>query len=118
MKRLYAVFFLVCMTVFFGSCSDRNKTVVLDDSEPLALAPDVSWAVVIDPYAAYRKDTVWDAEVIGHSRKGDILQVLGKSVVNSSENWYKFKAGWLPGSSVNIYNNRLRAQTAAEQLIE
>jgi hypothetical protein len=98
-------------------CSGRSgKEIQFDKSEPLALAPDVSWAVVLDPYAGFRRETAWSAEVVSYCRKGDILQVLGETTVKESGNWYEFKNGWLQESAVTIYNNRLKAETAAARL--
>lgn len=112
-KFLY--FISVFFVFLFNSCN-RNKEISLDLSEPLALAPDVEWAVVIDPYAAYRSDTDWSSEVMGHCRKGDILQIKGTSVFNNSENWYFFDSGWLPESALHVYSNRFKAETAAGKL--
>ena len=108
---LLASLFLLCL----GGCN-KNNEIVLDSSEPLALAPDVEWAVVIDPYAAYREETSWSSTVINHCRKGEILKVEGKNFVNGKELWYNFACGWLPSSSVAIYSNKLKAQTASKQL--
>lgn len=119
MRRLELkfVFFLFCFPIFliFNSCSGK-KDIVFDNSEPLALAPDVQWAVVVEPYAAFRKNTDWSAEINGHCRKADILQVKGIAVFNNTENWYYFDEGWLPESVVNIYPNRFKAENAARLL--
>lgn len=97
------------------SCSSK-KEIVFDNSEPLALAPDVQWAVVIEPYAAFRKDTDWSSDINGHCRKGDILQIKGNAVFNNAENWYYFDEGWLPESVIDIYPNRFKAENAAGML--
>lgn len=105
-------------SVFF-SCSKKSDDVIqFDNSEPLALAPDITWAVVLDPYAAYRNTTSWDSHVVNYCRKGDILQVTGRATINGSGTWYKFDSGWLPESAVRLYSNRFRAETAAKQLTE
>ena len=89
--------------------------IILDNSEPLALAPDVQWAVVSEPYAAFKESKDWSASVIGHCRKGDVLQIKGKSFDSKNEVWYYFEQGWLHSSSVLVYSNRLRAQKYASQ---
>lgn len=110
---VFFIFSLSCV-----SCHKEDETViVLDNSEPLALAPDVEWAVVTDPYAAYKTELGWTSQVSGHCRKGEILQVKGKSVDKDKENWYYFDEGWLAGSCLSIFSNRLKAQTVSEQLL-
>jgi hypothetical protein len=107
----------LCAAFCISGCREKNENgIPLDDSNPLALAPDVSWAVVLDPYAAYRGETSWEASVTGHCRKGDILQVLGMSAAENGETWYRFDEGWLPDSAVSVYSNRYRAETAAKQV--
>lgn len=109
LKNLFILFLVLFST---GSCSEK-KQIVFDSSEPLALAPDVQWAVVVEPYATFRKTTDWAGEINGHCRKGDILQIKGNAVFNNSENWYYFDEGWLPVSVLDIYSNRYKAESAA-----
>ena len=116
MRALYAALLFAAL-ISFVSCTKKSaETIRLDTSEPLALAPDISWAVVLDPYAAYRTSPSWDAAANGYCRKGDILQVTGKADVKESGVWLKFSEGWLPDSAVTIYANRYRAEKAAEKL--
>lgn len=118
MKKIIVLSFIAC-ALFLVSCNNKKEeTIVFDNSHPLALAPDVSWAVVIDPYAAYKSEPEWHSEVSGHCRKGEILQIKGKSLDNKSDVWYSFEQGWLPANCLSIYNNRYKAKTAAEQLGE
>ena len=98
-----------------GCAKKDDGEIVLDKSEPLALAPDVQWAVVSEPYAAFKEAKDWSSSVIGHCRKGDILQIKGKSLDSKNEVWYYFEQGWLPSSSVLVYNNRLKAQKVSNQ---
>lgn len=118
MKKVY----FACLVMFllsFVSCQKKeDDTIVFDNSEPLALAPDVEWAVVNDPYAAYKSEIGWESSVIGHSRKGDILRVLGKSVDKNNEVWYSFENGWLSESCLLIYSNRFKAQSVSNNLLD
>ncbi len=115
MKKIPAIILSVFLFSVLSGCT-KEKVIVLDESEPLALAPDVQWALVVDPYAAYRQDTSWSSEVLNHCRKGEILKVEGQNLVNGTEVWYNFAYGWLPSSAVAIYSNRLKAKTAAAKL--
>ncbi|MDE5899090.1 MAG: hypothetical protein K2H09_07515 [Treponemataceae bacterium] len=109
---------LVCLAaaLFVLTACRRERAIEFDDSNPLALAPDVSWAVVVEPYAAFRTAAEWNAESGGHCRKGDILQILGKDFGEEQTVWYRFEGGWLPETAVAVYNNRFRAKTAADAL--
>lgn len=109
--------FLVLCSLLVISCKKKPEELIkFDDSQPLALAPYVEWAVVIDPYAAYRSEANWDSAVFGHCRKGDILQVQGKSIDENKDTWYMFESGWLPSNCLSIYSNRLKAQSESEKL--
>jgi len=111
----FALIFIVCLS----SCNRKDEDVItLDNSEPLALAPDVEWAVITDPYAAYKTELGWTSAVAGHCRKGEILQIKGKSVDKNKENWYYFENGWLPGNCLSVFNNRLKAKAVSEQLLK
>ena len=107
---------LLLFSFLIIGCAKKDETeIILDNSEPLALAPDVQWAVVSEPYAAFKESKDWSASVIGHCRKGDILQIKDKSLDSKNEVWYYFEQGWLPSSSVLVYNNRLKAQKISNQ---
>ena len=101
----------------FSSCQKKTvETIVFDNTHPLALAPDVEWAVVTEPYAVFRAEDEWSSATTGHCRKGEILQVKGKSVDAEKENWYYFEGGWLPQNCVSIFSNRYKAQTVSDNL--
>lgn len=108
---------LFIAAVFTGCAKKSEEVIVFDNTHPLALAPDVEWAVVTEPYAVFRETDDWGAGTSGHSRKGEILQVKGKSVDSNKENWYYFEAGWLPQSCVSIFSNRYKAETVSKNLL-
>ena len=109
MKKTLLVF-LSLLSFFCISCK-KDNTIYFDESEPHSLTPDISWALVSEPYVAFRESADWSSEVKGHCRKNDILEVKGTSI-SSSGIWYYFDGGWLPSSSVLIYSNRFKALTA------
>jgi hypothetical protein len=116
-KICFSLLFLVALSWLMGGCVKKSsEEIQFDNSEPLALAPDITWAVVLDPYAGYRKTASWNSEVASYCRKGEIFQVLGETEAKDGGNWYEFKNGWLPELSVTVYNNRFRAETAARRL--
>lgn len=115
-KKLLLI--LSLLPLFLLSCTKKDEeTIVFDNSQPLALAPDVSWAVVTDPYAAYKEEYGWQSTVNGHCRKGDILQIQGKSLDANNEVWYLFEDGWLPANCLGVYSNRYKAQSVSESLL-
>ncbi len=117
-KRTFVlIFFSLLVSLSLISCNKKKEEVIeFNETHPLSLAPDVEWALITDPYAAYRKDIEWNAEVTNHCRRGDILQVYAKSIDKQKTVWYKFEEGWLPETCLSIYSNRYKAQTAAENL--
>ena len=117
-KLIILILIILCLTSFFASCKKKTaEVIVFDDSHPLALAPDVEWAVVTEPYAVFKESDEWGAATAGHCRKGEILQVKGKSVDADKENWYYFEGGWLPQSCVSIFSNRYKAETISKGLL-
>ena len=116
-NNLSILLMLFVLGAVFTSCKKKTaETIVFDNTHPLALAPDVEWAVVTEPYAVFREKDEWNAATTGHCRKGEILQVKGKSVDAAKENWYFFEGGWLPQSCVSIFSNRYKAQTVSNNL--
>lgn len=117
MKNFKYIFLLqlIVSILALSSCYKRTEEEInVADAVPLSLAPDVSWAVISDPYAAYKAEKSWDAESKGYCRKGDILKVEGKSTDENNNEWYKFEGGWLPASSLSVYSNRYKAQSVAK----
>lgn len=119
MKKItFALVLLISTLILFSCNTKKEEAIVFDDSYPLALAPDVSWAVITEPYVAFKKDMSWDAEVTTYCRKGEILQVIGTSVDKQKQTWYRFENGWVPSSSLSVYSNRLKAQKIAASLAD
>lgn len=111
------LFLVLSFALAFFSC-ERNKAedIQLDNSDPLALAPDIRWALVGDPYAAFRENTSWNADAVGYCKQGELFPILASASVQGErgvEVWYLMEDGWLPESAVSIYPNKYRAQKAA-----
>ncbi|MCQ2570079.1 MAG: hypothetical protein MJ139_04210, partial [Limosilactobacillus sp.] len=79
--------------------------------------PNVEWAVINDPYAAYRDECNWESTSSGHCRNGEVLQIKGKASDSKLDVWYLFENGWLPANCLTVYNNRLKAQSVSKKLI-
>lgn len=121
MARRIILFLFAALFVFeFSSCSKKGSwEIELDTSDPLALAPDVEWAVVIAPYASFRKETSWASQSVGYCKQGECFPIQATSTISvedKSQTWYRFEGGWLPESAVKIYANKFRAEKAAKSL--
>ena len=117
-KIIHIIYILVLSSLFLFSCKKNNELqIVLDSSNPLALAPDVSWAVIIEPYVVFKTEKSWEAKGAGHCRLGDILQVKGKSQDKDHNIWYLFEDGWISEDCVTVFNNRYKAKTLSESLL-
>lgn len=109
---------MILAVILISSCRKKtSEQIIFDDTHPLALAPDVEWAVITEPYAVFKLEDEWGAATAGHCRKGEILQVKGKSVDAAKENWYYFEGGWLPQSYVSIFSNRYKAESVSKTLL-
>ena len=114
-------FLLVVLFVFdFSSCAKKKDwEIVLDTSDPLALAPDVEWALVTASYASFKKDASWTSQSVGYCKQGECFPIQATSTVSlegKSQTWYRFEEGWLPESALKIYENKFRAEKAAKNL--
>ena len=117
MKRLWVCILLIFSVLIISSCKKNKEEVIeINETHPLSLAPDVEWALITDPYAAFRSDIDWNADITGHVRRGEILQIYAKSTDKQKNTWYKFEEGWLPQTCLAVYTNRYKAQTAAGNL--
>lgn len=122
-SNLRKVFFVVLAAISLSSlfsCSKKiDNGIELDTSDPLATAPDVQWALIVVPYASFKKETSWDAQTAGYCKQGECFPILARSVFTvdgETENWYRFEEGWLPENMVKIYANKFRAEKAAKSL--
>ena len=116
--RFAAFAFFIIVAAAFTCCSKKSEEKILfDNSHPLALAPDVEWAVVTEPYAVFKETDEWGATTAGHCRKGEILQVKGKAVDAAKDTWYYFEGGWLPQNCVSIFSNRYKAESVSKGLL-
>lgn len=118
-RKILVLFILLITCLSLSSCYKKEEAAIeFDNTYPLALAPDVEWCVVTEPYVAYKKDSDWSSAVTGHCRKGEILQVLGKRQDSRGENWFYTEKGWLSEVSVSVYNNRYKAQKVSDEILK
>ena len=116
LKITYTLLLVTFLTLNFSCKKNNNEVIILDESNPLALAPDITWAVIIEQYASFKEEKDWASGNSGHVRKGQILQVEGKALDTNGKIWYLFDEGWLPENSLKIYSNRLKAESAVKEM--
>lgn len=115
--RRFSCFFLLLCTLVLCGCS--KKVGIIDLSDAPLLPVDSKWAVVVDPYAIYRSEPSLTASVSGYGRRGAVQEVVGQRITMEEKKqviWYQFSSGWLPETSLQVYSNELKAQSAAKEL--
>ncbi|MBO5608560.1 MAG: hypothetical protein J5930_11840 [Treponema sp.] len=122
-RSLKYIALLAFAAILVSSCR-KEKSINVANLESLSLTPGVEWAVVQEPYAAFRKGPSYEESVVSQTRRGEVLQVVGKSYVTTGSGrsksvsmWYKFEEGWLDERSIILYDNRLKAQKASDNLL-
>ena len=116
MKKL-PLFVCILFCFMLSSCKKNEEvmeSVEFDGSHPFAISPDVKWAVITEPYVGFRTEDRRDAPSSSYCRKGEIFPVTGYSINEEKEGWYLFEQGWIPSSSVKIYQNRYKAESAVK----
>ncbi|MCI5523938.1 MAG: hypothetical protein SO116_04160 [Treponema sp.] len=109
------------------SCKKSNYNEIKIEDNVITSA-DEKWAVIVEPYAAFRSECNFDSTVENHGRKGEVLPVKGNALVKEEHNeklgissykkWYYFEKGWLPEETVRIYDNKFRCESASARLLE
>ncbi len=118
LRHFTVILVLILLSVTAG-CTRKNDVPVFDNSDPYAVEPGVEWILVTAPYAACYSEPGYGASVSEHLRKGVIRRVLGTQSVKvdgNFEKWYSLDEGWIPGSFVQVYSNKLKAEKALENL--
>ena len=122
MKNLFLLFCavtsLLTSLLFFSCSKNREKEIILADSDSLALAVDIEWAVISDPYVTFREEHEWESKETAHGKRGDVLQVKGTSYSTENEKWVKFSEGFLPAKSVKIFSNKFQAENISRGMTE
>ena len=122
MKITYLFLFSI---IFMLTISCRPEEVLHSPDLPPTpvLTSDSLWGVVNKPYQKILSKPEGDAEVEGLLRQGDIVEVISK-VSDKDDRFYWLEVrspetgnrGWVPDSSLNVYDSPAQARTAREAL--
>lgn len=118
LKFLFIASFVLLLSVVSG-CTKTGRVADLSSSDNLASSNE--WCVISVPYAAFKSEPSEQAEVIEHGRRSDMYEIIGRKYVTEKKQtmiWYQFEKGWLPESSVIVYQNKFKAKTASEGMNE
>lgn len=116
-KTCIYVSLLCALICSFSSCSAEKNEKIIDISEAENIGFAEHWALINEPYAAYRIKPSDTAGTASHSRQGDVVKLIGSYIdVRDGQRslWYQFEAGWLPESAVSLFSNKLQAEFAAK----
>lgn len=92
MKKI--IFLLAVFSIyFFSSCKPRNEQIVFQENDVINLNPSIYWAVVTEPYAAFRKEASWDSSALDHCKLGDVLMIEGCVILNKKNDLSVKKSG-------------------------
>lgn len=121
-KKIFFAVFLFFLCLSLSSCFRRQEEPLIDISAAESLVPGERWALIVEPYAAYRIKPSFTAGISAHGRQGDIEKVDGTFIDTDSVSnehgilWYCFSSGWLPEKTVRVYSNKLKAEFAAGKI--
>lgn len=118
-RRAARILLLLAMGALVLSCSKNNGQLEMQPLSMEELSPRVEWALVSDPYVACRKEAGYESETVASFRKGEIYEVKGNRMIridDTTEKWYALGDGWVPSGAVQVYSNRLRAESARKSL--
>jgi len=122
MKILYSFLLTACLLITV-SCGPEPEPVSPDLPPTPVLTSDSRWGVANKPYRKVLSEPRVDAEVNGLLRQGDIVEILSKvSSADSRFYWLEVLSsgggtrGWVPDSSLNIYDSPAQARTASSAL--
>ena len=121
-KKTFSAVFLFFLCFCLPSCFRHREEPLIDISAAEAIVPGERWALISEPYAAYRIKPDFTAAVSAHGRQGDIEKVDGTFIDTDSVSdehgivWYRFSSGWLPEKAVRVYSNKLKAEFAAGKI--
>lgn len=120
-KPVAAVLSLAACLFFCASCSPRNSISELAFPSTPAISADNRFALITDPYVAARDQPGEKGITISHFRRGDVLTVLGNTILPSADEktsrlWIQTDKGWISSVQVRLYSDESRARRAGDKI--
>ncbi|MGP1510052.1 hypothetical protein [Treponema lecithinolyticum] len=119
MKTWLYVYFLCTLFCILSGCTAEKNEQLIDISEVENIGFAEPWALINEPYAAYRIKPSDTADAASHGRQGDVVKLIGSYIdIRDGQRrlWYQFTAGWLPETAVSLFSNKLQAEFAAKNV--
>jgi len=108
----------------FTSCLPESEPVSPELPPTPVLTSDSRWGVVNESYLKVLSEPASGADVNGLLRKGDIVEVISKKAADAGKSyWLEIQSagpdtgGWVPDSSMDIYDSPAQARTAGSGLL-
>ncbi len=123
--RFFTPGFLIAVLLITVSCRPEEELLSPDLPPTPVLTSDSRWGVADRPYQKVLSEPRGDADVNGLLRQGDIVEILSRvSAEDNRSYWMEVKSsadntrGWVPDSSLNVYDSPAQARTARSGLEE
>ena len=122
-RRFAAASAVVLAACLSASCVKEEPPAALDPPPTPVLTAESRWAVVNRPYVRVLEEPAAGSAVSGMLRKGDIVEVVSKVGEEDGRTYWLGidgpdggTAGWVPDSSLDVYDSPDRARTASDAL--
>ena len=116
---------VIALLLVLGSCSGKkSESYVLPPITSPLMRSVIGYGVINVSYTQLKIEPAIESTSHGYLRHGSVVRVLERRIVNKGnqiEIWVLAEGlyqGWLREEIVDIYDNELQAQTAAETLIQ
>ena len=121
---------LLIILLVFASCRAKNEesNIIPPVTSPLSRTC-IGYGVINVSYTHIMNDPVDEEVSSGYLRRGSVVRIMERTAIireNTSETWVLVEArpygspaasaGWLREELVDIYDNELQAETAAESM--
>ena len=113
-----AILFLLILLI---SCRQEQEPVSLTIPPTPVLTSETSWGVSNKPYLKVLSAPDTSSEVRGLLRRGDIVEIVSKTGADDGHSYWleirspdKEMSGWIPDSSMDVYDSPAQARTARD----
>ncbi len=113
-----AILFLLILLI---SCRQEQEPVSLTIPPTPVLTSESSWGVSNKPYLKVLSAPDTSSEVRGLLRRGDIVEIVSKTGADDGHSYWleiqspdKEMSGWIPDSSMDVYDSPAQARTARD----